>query len=283
MFYQLLSVFLNAFSVLLAKFSFGWVSENAFLLIYAMTFVALALCHVRLSEMVRYLVTRNGIASAALNTLGTWCFYMGLESLTPGTHSFLARSYIIFGMLISVLWFREKLTNAKVLVLAACIAGVALSSLPDSSGSVTLKAVLFTLLSSLLFALNYAVLKRKKAEVHPCVPLGVNGMFLLVLAVCLSGGKGEQALNGLPAEGVICSAMSAAFIFYSMFAYIKTAGSTDFHIATALRALSPVVVTLISLPFYGYQSGQYKLTGELLVIVSIIAMGMTQRINRRIK
>lgn len=283
MFYQFLSVFLNASSILLAKFSFGWVSENAFLMIYAVTFMLLALIHARMSDMVRYLTTRNGIATAVLNTLGTWCFYMGLEKLTPSTHSFIARSYIIFGMIISVLWFREKLTNAKVLVLVTCITGVALSSLPDTEGTVTLQAVIFTLLSSLLFALNYAVLIKKTQDIHPCVPLGVNGLFLFALAIFLSAGQGQKIFNGLDVLGTTCSVLSAAFIFYSMFSYIKTAGSVDFHVATALRALSPVVVTLISLPFYGYQFGQFKLTGELLVIVSIIAMGMTQTINRRVK
>ncbi len=49
-----------------------------------------------------------------------------------------------------------------------------------------------------------------------------------------------------------------------------------------LRALSPVVVTLISLPFFGYAGGQLQLAGEILVIISIIAMGMTQKITRRI-
>lgn len=63
MYYQLLSIFLNALSVLLAKVSFSRVSENAFLIIYSLTFIALALMHVRLSEMVRYLCSRNGMAS----------------------------------------------------------------------------------------------------------------------------------------------------------------------------------------------------------------------------
>ncbi|HEJ8088850.1 TPA: EamA family transporter [Serratia liquefaciens] len=121
MYYQLLSIFLNALSVLLAKVSFSRVSENAFLIIYSLTFIALALMHARLNEMARYLCSRNGMASVIFNTLGTWCFYKGLEQLTPGTHSFIARSYIIFGTLISVLWFREKLTITKLLVLLACI------------------------------------------------------------------------------------------------------------------------------------------------------------------
>lgn len=103
MYSQLLSIFLNALSVLLAKVSFSRISENAFLIIYSLTFITLALMHVRLSEMIRYLYSRNGMASVIFNTLGTWCFYKGLEQLTPGTHSFIARSYIIFGTLISVL------------------------------------------------------------------------------------------------------------------------------------------------------------------------------------
>ncbi|HHL0119541.1 TPA: DMT family transporter [Klebsiella variicola subsp. variicola] len=282
MYYQLLSIFLNALSVLLAKVSFSRVSENAFLIIYSLTFIALALMHARLSEMVRYLCSRNGMASVIFNTLGTWCFYKGLEQLTPGTHSFIARSYIIFGTLISVLWFREKLTITKQLVLLACISGVALSSLPDSTGNVTFEAVMFTLLSSLFFALNYAVLKKKTADVHPCAPLGINGFFLLILVSCFAGHQGEWYFSDIAVQGVVYSVLSAAFIFYSMFSYIKSAGSIDFHVATALRALSPVVVTLISLPFFGYAGGQLQLAGEILVIISIIAMGMTQTITRRI-
>lgn len=283
MFYQFLSVFLNALSVLLAKLSFTWVSEKAFLMVYSLTFIVLAMIHARFIDMVRYLGSRNGIASNLFNTSGTWCFYKGLEQLTPGTHSFIARSYIVFGMLISVLWFREKLTNGKILVLLACIAGVVLSSLPDAAGKIPPVAVAFTLLSSLLFALNYAVLKKKAPDVHPCVPLGVNGFFLLILAGCLAGAQKESLFSGGDIEGVVFSALSAAFIFYSMFSYITSAATTDFHIATALRALSPVMVTLVSLPFFGYQSGPLTLTGEMLVIVSIIAMGMTQTMNRRVK
>ncbi|WP_434126561.1 DMT family transporter [Klebsiella quasipneumoniae] len=282
MYYQLLSIFLNALSVLLAKVSFSRVSENAFLIIYSLTFIALALMHARLGEMARYICSRNGMASVIFNTLGTWCFYKGLEQLTPGTHSFIARSYIIFGTLISVLWFREKLTITKLLVLLACISGVALSSLPDSTGNVTFEAVMFTLLSSLFFALNYAVLKKKTADVHPCAPLGINGFFLLILVSCFAGHQGEWVFSDIAVQGVVYSVLSAAFIFYSMFSYIKSAGSIDFHVATALRALSPVVVTLISLPFFGYAGGQLQLAGEILVIISIIAMGMTQTITRRI-
>lgn len=282
MYYQLLSIFLNALSVLLAKVSFSRVSENAFLIIYSLTFIALALMHTRLGEMARYLCSRNGMASVIFNTLGTWCFYKGLEQLTPGTHSFIARSYIIFGTLISVLWFREKLTITKLLVLLACISGVALSSLPDSTGNVTFEAVMFTLLSSLFFALNYAVLKKKTAGVPPCAPLGINGFFLLILVSCFAGHQGEWVFSDIAFQGVVYSVLSAAFIFYSMFSYIKSAGSIDFHVATVLRALSPVVVTLISLPFFGYAGGQLQLAGEILVIISIIAMGMTQTITRRI-
>ncbi|MBR7467021.1 DMT family transporter [Klebsiella quasipneumoniae] len=282
MFYQLLSVFLNALSVLLAKLSFSWVSENAFLMFYSLTFIALALLHTRLNEMTRYLCSRNGMASVLFNTLGTWCFYRGLTLLTPGTHSFIARSYIIFGTLISVLWFREKLTTSKLFVLLVCIAGVALSSLPDATGNVTLEAVMFTLFSSLFFALNYAVLKKKTACVHPCAPLGINGFFLLILAGCFADSQKELSLSVIASPGGICSILSAVFIFYSMFAYIKSAANIDFHVATALRALSPVVVTLISLPFFGYSGSQFQLAGEILVIISILAMGMTQTINRRV-
>ncbi|MCU1794542.1 DMT family transporter [Pectobacterium polaris] len=280
--YQLLSVFLNAVSVLLAKLSFSWVSENTFLMIYSLTFIALALMHARLSEMARYLCSRNGIASVFFNTLGTWCFYKGLEQLTPGTHSFIARSYIIFGTLISVLWFREKLTATKLFVLLACIIGVALSSLPDATGNVTFEAVIFTLFSSLFFALNYAVLKKKTADVHPCTPLGINGFFLLIVACCFADSQRELSFSVVASEGGIYSILSAVFIFYSMFAYINSAFSIDFHVATALRALSPVVVTLISLPFFGYSGSQLQLAGEILVVISIIAMGMTQTMNRRV-
>lgn len=170
----------------------------------------------------------------------------------------------------------------KLFVLLVCISGVVLSSLPDATGNVAFKSVMFTLFSSLFFALNYAVLKKKTADVHPCAPLGINGVFLLILVGCFAGHQGEWVFSETATQGVVSSVLSAAFIFYSMFTYIKSAGNIDFHVATALRALSPVVVTLISLPFFGYAGGQLQLAGEMLVIISIIAMGMTQTLNRRV-
>ncbi|MDR5777738.1 MULTISPECIES: DMT family transporter [unclassified Caballeronia] len=279
MYCQLISVLLNALSVLLAKLALNQVSENAFLAIYALTFISLALMYARVSELAQYLCSRNGLASALFNSLGTWCFYKGLEKLTPGTHSFVARSYIIFGTLISVLWFREKLTTTKLFVLLACITGVVLSSLPAAAGSVTFEAVMLTLLSSLLFALNYAVLKKKPTDIHPCVPLGTNGFCLLILLGCLSVSQKGWPFSEIAIHGIIYIVLSAAFIFYSMFAYIKSAGTIDFHVATALRALSPVVVTLISLPFFGYSGSPIQMNGEVLIVVSIVAMGITQKMN----
>ncbi|MDE8743054.1 hypothetical protein PZA20_14650 [Pectobacterium polaris] len=105
---------------------------------------------------------------------------------------------------------------------------------------------------------------------------------LLIVACCFADSQRELSFSVIASEGGICSILSAVFIFYSMFAYINSAAIIDFHVAIALHALSPVVVTLISLPFFSYSGSQRQLAGKILVVISIIAMGMTQTMNRRV-
>lgn len=98
----------------------------------------------------------SGICSLMLFS---WCYFTGMQAASLAVMAVLLYTAPVFVMLMSIVFFREKLTGAKLTALVLCLAGCVLVSGVGSSERLGLRGLLLGLGAGFGYAL-YSILRR---------------------------------------------------------------------------------------------------------------------------
>ena len=209
----------------------------------------------------------------------TVCYFRAIEIMPLSTAAILLYTSPIWVMLMSALFFREKLTPRKLLALTLAFLGCVLVS-GVSGGGLTPQGLLIGLGAGFGYAL-YSILGTVALRRYP--PLTVTTWtFLIAAAGCwLVCGAGEllRTLSAAPPGTMLwlipLSGVVTAVIPY--LAYTKGLQTTEAGRAAILATIEPVVATLIGSLVFREVLTLSAALGILLVLASIALLNLPKK------
>ena len=209
----------------------------------------------------------------------TVCYFRAIEIMPLSTAAILLYTSPIWVMLMSALFFREKLTPRKLLALALAFLGCVLVS-GVSGGGLTPQGLLIGLGAGFGYAL-YSILGTVALRRYP--PLTVTTWtFLIAAAGCwLVCGAGEllRTLSAAPPGTMLwlipLSGVVTAVIPY--LAYTKGLQTTEAGRAAILATIEPVVATLIGSLVFREVLTLSAALGILLVLAAIALLNLPKK------
>ena len=209
----------------------------------------------------------------------TVCYFRAIEIMPLSTAAILLYTSPIWVMLMSALFFRERLTGRRLLALGLAFLGCVLVS-GVSGGGLTLPGLLVGLGAGLGYAL-YSILGTVALRKYP--PLTVTTWtFLIAAAGCwpicgagkllrtLAAAPGGTMLWLIPLSGVV-----TAVIPY--LAYTKGLQTTEAGRAAILATIEPVVATLIGSLIFRERLTPGAALGILLVLAAIALLNLPKK------
>jgi len=195
--------------------------------------------------------------------------YLSIAYIDPGTASMLAKTGIVFSLLLSVFWLRERLNRKQVAgAVMAVIGAVTISFHP---GAVMQWGALLILGATFFYALHAAIVKRYGDGMNFLdffvFRLLFTSLFLFFFAV---GGGHLHWPNG--ETWLLLLLAGTVDVVISRTLYYKTLRLFPMSIHTIILMLSPVVAIIVSLLLFGEFPGTQDLLGGALVLIGVFVV-----------
>lgn len=195
--------------------------------------------------------------------------YLSIAYIDPGTASMLGKTGIVFSLLLSVLWLRERLSRVQVIGAVVAVTGAVTISFHP--GAVTQWGALLILTSTFFYALHAAIVKRYGDDMNFLdffvFRLLSTTIFLFFFA--LGGGH----LHWPNSETWLLLLLAGTVdVVISRTLYYKTLRLFPMSIHTIILMLSPVVAIAVSLLLFGEFPGVQDLIGGALVLIGVFVV-----------
>lgn len=192
--------------------------------------------------------------------------YLAIAYIDPGTASMLAKTGIIFSLLLSVFWLRERLNRRQIAGAVLAVAGAATISFHP--GAVMQSGALLILGATFLYALHAAIVKRWGDGMNFLdffvFRLLFSSIFLFFFAVA-----GGQLIWPDGVTWLLLMMAGTVDVVISRALYYKTLRLFPMSIHTIILMLSPVVAIIVSLFLFSEFPGVQDLVGGALVLVGV--------------
>ncbi|QOR68843.1 DMT family transporter [Cytobacillus suaedae] len=284
--FNLLSVFMIALGPLFSKFGLLELTPAKAALINALTIL--------LASFVFGLVTRKPVTIyfeksilllSLFNSLGVIFLFLSINLLSPVEIGFIGRFYTVFAVLLSVFLLKEKLSKREMMFIIIAIAGVFLFVDKGGNYREQLPGTTFAVLYTFFFALTNVFIKKtmSTSKSSNSILFTNNSMTFLIIIV-YSVLSGELFEGGFQANGIgfiILSSLFAGFggtiLLYEALKYLR------FSIANVTRAFSPLLLAVISFPFFPIEITLQNTVGAIVLAASIFMLSMEDKQNNRDK
>ena len=208
----------------------------------------------------------------------TYCYFRAIELLPLSTAAILLYTSPIWVMLMSALFFREKVTGRKLLALALAFLGcVLVSGLSRGGGA---KGLLLGLGAGFGYAL-YSILGtialrryRPLTVTFYTFLIAAAGSFLLCERTALC-----SALSAVKADGLLWLVPAAALVtaVIPYLSYTVGLRSTEASRAAILATVEPVVATVLGALVYREHLSLPAFLGILLVLSAIVLLNLKKK------
>lgn len=185
----------------------------------------------------------------------------------------------LFGALVALLWFRERMAARGIAGLALGFAGVALLVGGEGLSNVRAEAlpVLAALGASFLYGVMANYQESVKDSIHPFTnvlgSLWIASVAILPALVWLPppAMPGLQAWGAVAALGIVCTAIA----YHAYFRLIDEVGPAS---ALTVTYLIPVFGTLWGVLFLGESIGVHMVAGALMIVAGIALVAAARRV-----
>ena len=195
--------------------------------------------------------------------------YSAIAYIDPGTASMLGKTGIIFSLLLSVLWLRERLSRMQVIGAVLAVAGATVISYHP--GAVVQWGALLILASTLLYALHTAVVKRWGGDMPFLDFFVFRLLFTSIFLFFFAAGSGHLVWPDAPTWLLLLLAGSVDVVI-SRALYYQTLRMFPMSIHTIILTLSPVVAIGVSLMLFGTFPGTQELIGGVMVLAGVVVV-----------
>lgn len=185
----------------------------------------------------------------------------------------------VFVMLLSAIFFKEKITGVKVMAVLLTLAGCVLVAGLAGGGYTVTPVVLLTGLGAGLFYALYTIFGRVALEKYDTLTVTV-WTFLMGLPAAAAVGKPVQTVSALIASPRMILFGIGIGIFSTVLPYFfYTSGLKymDGGKAAILVAVEPIVGAVIGMTVYGESRGAGKIAGIALILAAIVLLNIPKK------
>ncbi|RNA67999.1 DMT family transporter [Alteribacter keqinensis] len=273
--FNMISVLMLAVGPLLSKFGLLQISPSKAALINVLTIIAACvLLGLFTKNYVKFYFEKNIILLAVFNSLGIIFLFLSIDLLSPVEIGFLGRFYTVFAVILSVFFLNENLSRKELFFITFAVLGTFL--FVDTGGDYTNNLVgsLFALLYTFFFALTNIFIKKtlSKQKSSNSIMFTNNSISLLIIIIYTLI-MGELFYGDYSFEGIgylVLSTLLGGFLgtllLYEALKYLR------FSIANVTRAFSPLLLAVISYPFFPIEITVKNTLGAIILILSILLL-----------
>ena len=218
----------------------------------------------------------SGICSLMLFS---WCYFTGMQAASLAVMAVLLYTAPVFVMLMSIVFFREKLTGAKLTALVLCLAGCVLVSGVGSSERLGLRGLLLGLGAGFGYAL-YSIFARYALDrgyssntinFYSCLLTAIGAAIIWGAAQPLGVMFGSWKGFGL------CTALGivTCYLPYLLYTYGLTGLETGK--ASILASFEPVVATLVGIFVFHEKLTPLSALGCVCVLSAVVLLNLKRR------
>lgn len=221
----------------------------------------------------------NGIFSVVMFT---YCYYQTIELSTLSVAAVLMYTAPIFVMIISVIFFKEKLTLNKVAALVLSFIGCAfVSGIVGSALRVSTSALIFGLLTGFGYSLYTIFGSRLVLRGYKTFTIiFYTFLFALAGALIILLVSGDHAAISYSPEVWFWAFLMAIFnTILPYFFYTAGLRSMDASKAPIIATVEPVAATVLGL-FYGEKLSIFGVLGIILVLSSVVIVNIGGKSSR---
>jgi len=207
-----------------------------------------------------------------------WCYFSAIEHSTMAVAAVLLYTAPIFVVLMSAVFFKEKLTKVKVAALVLAFGGcVLVTGVLNSDSAISTAALLFGLGSGFGYAL-YSIFGKFALRKYSSKTVTVYS-FIFAAAGSLPFARfaeiGTALVTGNGIIGALCISILGCILPYII--YTDGLGHVEPGQASMLATLEPVVAAILGITVYREAAEPAKLCGIALVIGAICMLNITSR------
>ncbi len=282
--YNLLSVLMVALGPLFSKFGLLEMPPAKAALINALTIIIASFIYgIITRQPVTLYFEKSILLLAVFNSLGVIFMFLSINFLSPVEIGFIGRFYTVFAVLLSVFLLKERMSKREMMFIIIAILGVFLFVDKGGNFREQLLGTTFAVLYTFFFALTNVFIKKtmSASKSSNSILFTNNSMtFLIIFGYSIVSGElveGEFHLEGV--GFIILSSLFAGFggtiLLYEALKYLR------FSIANVTRAFSPLLLAIISYPFFPIEITVQNTVGAIVLVVSIFMLSMEDKRSNR--
>lgn len=275
--FNLVSVFMMAVGPLLSKFGLLAISPAKASVINTITvIIASYLLGLLQHRKVNFYFEKEIILLALFNSIGVIFLFLSTNLLSPVEIGFIGRFYTVFAVLLSVLLLRERLSRNEVIFITMAILGAFLFVNRGGDFDSNILGSLFAVIYTFFFAITNIFIKKTMSKeresnsiifTNNCITL----LFVLLYAT-ITGDLFNSEYSMIGVSYIIVSSLFTGFLgtlfFYKAMEHLR------FSIANVTRAFSPLLLAVISFPFFPIEITIQNILGAIVLILSILLLSL---------
>ena len=220
-----------------------------------------------------------GVGSVGLMTC---CYFAAIRMMTMSEAAILLYTSPIWVVLMSALFFRERVTRRKLLALILAFGGCALVS-GLGGGALNPLGILVGVGSGVAYGL-YSILGSVALRRYPPETVSAYTFFIAALAVLLISRPAElvqkmAAADGLAGLILLVLATGAVTAFVPFLIYTIGLNRVQASHAAILATVEPLIATVLGIIVYGEQLRTATLLGIVCILGAIVALNTGSRQN----
>lgn len=275
--FNFLSVLTMAVGPLLSKFGLLHISPFKAAIINTIAVISASYLWGLFSKnKVSFYFEKEIILLAIFNSLGVIFMFISMDLLSPVQVGFLGRFYTVFAVILSVLILGERMSKKEITFIIIAILGSFMFVNKGGGANSTLLGSLFALLYTFFFALTNIYIKKTLSKDKSSNSIlftnnSITLIFVLIYAVLI----GDLFDGNYSHEGILFIILSSVLtgflgtiLLYEALKYLR------FSIANVTRAFSPVLLAVISFPFFPIEITILNIIGAILLVVSILLLSV---------
>lgn len=204
-----------------------------------------------------------------------------LSSLTLA--SILLYTAPVMVTLMSVMFYREKITPRKIICLTGAISGIVMISGIDSKISLTVPGLTYGLLSAFSYAL-YSIIGKNLLKKYEPVTVSSYAFIFAALGSVFTVDLPTMACTFIDSSNLLytlgvmigCGVVTAAipYTLYTLGLKHIPAGK-----ASILACVEPLTASVMGICFYGDRIGLVSITGILLILLAVTFLSISDNTN----
>lgn len=273
--FNFLSVLMMAVGPLLSKFGLLEISPAKASVINTITVIlASYLLGLLQHRKVNFYFEKEIIMLALCNSIGVIFLFLSTNLLSPVEIGFIGRFYTVFAVILSVLLLRERLSRNEIIFITLAILGAFLFVNRGGDFDSNILGSFFAILYTFFFALtNIFIKKTMSKEKDSNSILFTNNCITLIFVLLYATVTGDLFNSEYSLTGISYIVISSLFTgFLGTLLLYKALEHLRFSIANVTRAFSPLLLAVISFPFFPIEITIQNTLGAIVLIVSILLL-----------